>query len=256
MGNNKKNGLPENYILLGDSGTQTAKVHSIIFEGKKHHPEKFEGNRDCFEFELRYAAVFDKNFNELKRLQGTAAQVAGRRAEFKGYVIINMNEWLTHHDEDYLNKALLFMADMNDCWKYIFLIDNHNSKASKELTGKILSIFFRDHIICKVEESTEKCFDKNTVDLMCKEVGATCDVHVKEMVGKLLNQGFEDTVVSAFLSEASLYCGNKIDMKPFVDFITEGELSIRYMLSQKEYSRFMSIIEQKKEKRYDEKEAV
>lgn len=116
---NTKKTMSENIILLGNYDSQTAYVHSIIAEQKTHHPEKFEGNKDWFDFELRYIAPFDKNFCELKRLQGTAAEAAGRRAEFKGYIVINLNEWITHHEDDYLKRALLFLTDMNDCWRYL-----------------------------------------------------------------------------------------------------------------------------------------
>ena len=144
---NTKKIMPENIVLLGNYDTQTSYVRSIVAEEKTHHPEKFEGNRDWFEFELRYTPPFEKNFCELKRLQGTAAEAAGRRAEFKGYIVINLNQWLTRHEDDYLNRALLFLVDMNDCWKYIFLINDLNMKASRELTGKILEVFFLNHIL-------------------------------------------------------------------------------------------------------------
>ena len=83
---NTNKSMPENIILLGNYDSQTSYMHSVIAEEKAYHPEKFEGNSDWFDFELRYIAPFDKNFCELKRLQGTAAEVAGRRAEFKGYI--------------------------------------------------------------------------------------------------------------------------------------------------------------------------
>lgn len=256
MGFNTKKVFPENFILLGDSGTQTAKAYSIISDGKVHYPKKFEGNKDYFSFELRYVAPFDKNFHELKRLQGMAAEAAGRRAEFKGYIIINLSEWLTHHDEDYLKKALLFLVDMNDCWKYIFLINDQNLKASKELVGKLLTVFFRNHIICKVEEYIADSSIKNLASYICKEQGVICASHVKETIEELLIQGFEDAIVSALVSEVSWYCGKKISTNSFVGFISECEPSIRYMLPQKEYCRLMSIIEQRKENWYGEKEVV
>ena len=62
MGNNTKKIMPENIVLLGSYDTQTQYVQSIVAEEKTHHPEKFERNRDCFYFELRYTAPFDKNF--------------------------------------------------------------------------------------------------------------------------------------------------------------------------------------------------
>lgn len=108
MKNNSVKNCSENYIFLGVVSHLVADADNIISKMKISNPEKFEGNRDYFSFEFRYTAPFDKDFHELKRLQGTASEVAGRRNEFKGYIVIDMSNWLTHHDEDYLNKALLF----------------------------------------------------------------------------------------------------------------------------------------------------
>lgn len=253
---NTKKIMSENIILLGNYDSQTAYVHSIIAEQKTHHPEKFEGNKDWFDFELRYIAPFDKNFCELKRLQGTAAEAAGRRAEFKGYIVINLNEWITHHEDDYLKRALLFLTDMNDCWKYIFLINSMNMKASRELTGKILEVFFLNHIICKVKECSSGSSVKSLANTVCKELGVICAPPVKETIEEMLTMGFDKTIVSALLSEVSWYQGKKIGMDAFCGCISDHEPSVSYMLSQKEYCRLMSIIEHRKENWYGEKEAV
>ena len=253
---NTNKSMPENIVLLGNYDSQTAYVHSVIAEEKVYHPEKFEGNRDWFDFELRYIAPFDKNFSELKRLQGTAAEAAGRRAEFKGYVVINLSEWVTHHEDDYLNKALLFLADMNDYWKYIFLINDLNVKASRELTGKILELFFQNHIICKVRECSLGSTVKSLTNTICKELGVVCDSPVKETIEDMMTSGFDKAIISALLSEVSWYQGKKISMDAFWGVISNHELSASYMLSQKEYCRLISIIERRKEKWYGEKEAI
>lgn len=256
MRTNIKKNIPENNILLGNYDLQIFYVHSIISEEKTHHPEKFEGNKDFFDFELRYIAPFDKNFCELKRLQGTAAEAAGRRAEFKGYIVINLNEWITHHEDDYLNKALHFLADMNDYWKYIFLINDMNVKAAKELVGKVLEIFFMNHILCKVKECSSGSSVKSLANAVCNELSVSCALPVKETIEEMLIMGFDKAVVSALLSEISWYQGKKISMDAFCSYISEHEPSVSYMLPQKEYCRLMSIIEHRKESWYGEKEAV
>lgn len=253
---NSKKVMPENIILLGNYDSQTAHVYSIISEEKAHHPEKFEGNRDFFDFELRYAAPFEKNFCELKRLQGTAAEAAGRRAEFKGYIVINLNEWLTHHEDNYLNKALHFLADMNDYWKYIFLISSQNVKASRALTGKILEVFFMNNIICKVKECTSVSSVKSLASSACREVGVICDSSVKETIEEMLTLGFDKSIISALLSEFSWYYGKRVCMDAFLSFISDSEPSVRYMLPQNEYCKLVNLIELRKEIWYGEKETV
>ena len=144
---------------------------------------------------------------------------------------------------------------MNDDWKYVFLI-NQISTASKELAGKLLTCFFRNHIICKVEELTAPASVPNLVGSICKEQGVICAPPVKKLLEELLAQGFEATILSALVSEVSWYCGKRISLNAFVAFISEREPCIRYMLPQKEYCRLVSILEQQKERQDDEKEVV
>lgn len=253
---NTLNNYPENCIFLGNPDTQAADAKLLISQMKVLCPEKFEGNRDSFSFELRYTAPFDKGFNELKRLQGTAAEAAGRRNEFKGYIVLDMNSWLTHHDEEYLNKALLFLIDMSDCWKYIFLVNNQNSKAARELVGRILSVFFRGHILCKVREEPKKCSYRERVNALCKEEGVVCSTFVKEFLQELLEMEFDETIVSALLSEISRSAGKKISRNAIVNFGNNRESAIRYMMTPKEYERLLTSVQKRKEHWYDGKETV
>lgn len=254
--NTVNNHYPKNYILLGTSSNQVADADGIISKMKVSNPEKFDGNRDFFSFEFRYTAPFEKDFYELKRLQGTASEAAGRRNEFKGYIVIDMSDWLTHHDEDYLNRFLFFLVDMSDCWKYIFLVNDQNSKAARELVGKILSVFFHEHIPCRVKEKIENKSMQGRVAAICKAQGVMCSPQVKEFLYELLKQGFSENVVEALLSEMSWNIGKRINTDELGDFITNQEAGIRYILTQKEYNRILAMIEKRKENECGEKEEV
>ena len=85
-----------------------------------------------------------------------------------------------------------------------------NMKASRELTGKILEIFFLNHIICKVKECSSGSSVKSLANTVCKELGVICASSVKETIEEMLPQGFDKTIVSALLSEVSWYQGKKI----------------------------------------------
>mgnify|MGYP004457643467 FL=1 len=256
MGTNKAIFYPENYILLGNSDAQKAHADVIISEMKTSRPEKFEGNKDYFMFELRYAAPFDKSFHELKRLQGTASEAAGRRSDFKGYIVIDMSSWLTHHNDEYLNKALLFLVDMSECWKYIFLVDNQNTKTARELVGKILSVFFCDHIPCVVKEEDVKRSFKSRVNDLCKAQGVICSSQVKEFLQELMELEFSESVVAALLTEMSWSTGKKIGVDTLATFAENRCSSVSYMLTQKDYNRLLAVIDKRKENWHGEKEAV
>ena len=145
---NNSSFIPENHIILGTPLTRKLDIESIVHDAKIQNPEQFEGNKDWFAFELRYSESFDKEFKELKRLQGTAAEAAGRRDEFRGYIVINLSSYLNHHDEDYLKKFILFLIDMSDCWKYIFMVDDQNARSARELVGKVLEFFIHVNLRC------------------------------------------------------------------------------------------------------------
>lgn len=256
MGYNKCTFNPENYILLGHPISQMNQADTIIAEEKTRFSDKFEGTRDAVRFKLRYVAPFDKSFHELKRLQGTAAEAAGRRDEFKGYIVIDLSDWLTHHDEDYFETSLLFLVDMSEHWKYIFLVENQNAKAAKELVSKILSVLYRDNVPCMVKEENVKSSNSGRISALCKEQSVMCSAPVKEFLRDLLEQGFNENVVAALLSEMTWSYGKKLSMNTLVDYTTDQESIVRYMVTQKEFDRLLATIEKRKEQWYGEKEAV
>mgnify|MGYP004543788143 FL=1 len=256
MGRNHTGVYPENFILPGDPLLCRSDADAVISTAKARCPEWFEGKEDAFFFELRYAAPFEKNFMELKRLQGTAAESAGRRDEFKGYIVIDLSSWLTHHNEEYLRKTLLFLVDMSDVWKYVFLVNDRTEKAAKELIGKLLTVFFRDRIACGIREAGTALSGKERVDAICEEWDAVCSRPVKELLQELLRQGFSESIVSALVSELSCRSGGKIGISALSGFSAEETPVFRYMLAQKEYDKLVDIIARRKELWYGEKETV
>lgn len=256
MGSKEQVFCPENFILLGIASAWESDVNMIVSNTKAYHPELFEGNIDSFTFELRYAVPFDKDFRELKRLQGTASEAAGRRSEFKGFIILDMNSWLTHHEEEYLQKALLFLVDMSEWWKYIFIIDDGNPKAARALAGQILSVFLSERILCRIRE-IRKEYSIDRVSSLCRAQGMVCASQAKEFFRDVLDQGFGESVITALLVETSRTSGKKISMDTIAGFTDNHGSVIRYLLTQKEFHRLVEIFEKRKEEyRYGGKESV
>lgn len=246
----------ESYILIGNPKQQDAKAKLIIANAKTHFPEQFEGNRDSFTFELRYTPQFDKNFIELKRLQGTAAAAAGRRDEFRGYIIIDISSYLSHHNEDYFNKSLLFLIDMSEYWKYIFLVNNQNSKHVRELVGKVLSVFIPNNISCEVIRSFDERDKKRKVDDICTGKNVVCSAHVKELLQELFAQDFSEDIISSFLVDIAWHCGKRIDWSALYNYIHSSDSIVQYMLTQKEYIQLVNTVEHWSETINAEKEAI
>ncbi|WP_296116825.1 hypothetical protein [uncultured Eubacterium sp.] len=253
---NNNSFAPENYILLGTPLTRQSDIESIVHNAKTQHPEQFAGKKDSFAFELRYTESFDKNFMELKRLQGTAAEVAGRRDEFRGYIVINLSSYLNHYEEDYLKKLILFLIDMSDCWKYIFIVDDQNARSARELVGKVLTFFIHDNLRCSVSEKKEKTPVGDPVSEICRECGITCTLQVKRILRRMLDQNFSSELITALLTEMSWYSDKCINKDMLENFLSGSDSMLRYMLTQKEFNRLMSFFKCRKESRDGEKEAI
>lgn len=232
-----------NHIIIGNPMCCGAYAQNVISAIKINRPELFEGVKDYFTFDLRYTAPFNK-FLELKRLQGTAAQAAGRRSEFCGYIIMDLSSWLSHQDEEYFNIALFYLIDKNDCWKYIFLVDGQQSVAARKLVAKLLITFYHDHITCSVKEMTVELSFTERVNHLCLDQGAVCAIPVKAMLQELLAEHFSESVISALVSEMMCCSTNEITLAALTKVMAKNdEFVIRYMLTQNEYGKLMSILE-------------
>lgn len=239
----KENFGPENFILLGSLDDQKKYAENIVSEISAGFPQLFEGTKKFFCFELRYVPPFDKNFGELKRLQGIAAEAAGRRNEFKGYIIINLSNYLTHEKEDYLRITLQFLIDMSHYWKYIFLVDDSNYKAARELVRNTLNILLHD-IPCKVKEQEKGCTAENIVNRICLKQNIICSPAVKNLLEELIKKGrYNPDLIAALLMDVSGNCRCGINMEILLDSLKKSKSAVKYMLTQKEFEQLISDTE-------------
>lgn len=255
MGSDHRRWNTDNYILLGDPQILKEKARKFSADQKADFPEMFEGKVDAFPFELRYAAPFEKPFRELKRLQGTAAEAAGRRDEFRGYILIDVSSWLEHREEVYFQLSLLYLVDQNEDWKYIFLVNDQNKRLSKELAGTILEAFFRENILCTVIEWEEEHTAKERIHSLCRKLDVVLSTDAEELLLDLMEQDFSETIISAMVNEASFRFGRRISEHTLIRYMTQNN-AIRYMLKTKDYDRLVNNMEQRKEKWNVEKKAV
>lgn len=257
MGNNNANSYRKNIILIGNSDALRVHAEMIVSEAKEQHPEKFEGNCDFFYFDLRYVAPFDMNFKELKRLQGTAAEAAGRRNEFRGYICMNLSAYITHEREDYFDKALYFLADMNEEWNYIFFVDNAKYKSARDLVAHVLNVFLCANIPCQVVGVEEKKSILNIVKSVCSEQNVDFAPTVEALLCDLMTQGVcNENIVTALIRDVGWNYGARISMSMLFDFLSNRDSVIKYMLTEKEYNSLVTFVEKWKECDYGEKEAV
>lgn len=240
------NFYPENFILIGSPKTQQKQAEKIISEATRYFPEKFDGNIPFFVFDLRYYPPFDKGFSELKRLQAAAAQAAGRRSDFNGYIIIDISNYLNHDTEHYFRITLEFLIDMNYCWKYIFLVDNKNITAEKAIVSTALNILLRD-VTCEVKEYPSLC-EHDLIDEICKEKKIFCSAPVKNLLSDIMDEKiYTSEIISAFITDISGCCGYRITMKTIKAFFQKRDSVIKYILAPKQYNHLVSVCQKGKE---------
>ena len=249
----KKNYNSENFILLGRPYEQKENIELIVSIYKKNHPDFFEGERNSFIFELRYTEPFEKKFTELKRLQGLAAKYAGRRNEFQGYIIINLSSYLNHGDDDYFKFILYFLMDMNETWKYIFLIDNKNEKSARELVSNVLQLFISDNIPCKVLKERKEKNKIKIVHSICDAKGMKCTDSVIFFFTDLLCHHFSEEAISQLITIISWNSNECVNMKLIDKLVSNPNSMIRYILNKRELDELNQVIESNKEKeKYEE----
>lgn len=84
---------PKNFILIGTQLDEMKnKANEIVAEAEKKCKEMFNGEDSSFAFDLRYIPPFDKNFGELMRLQGVAAEHVRFKNGYRGYIILDVRK--------------------------------------------------------------------------------------------------------------------------------------------------------------------
>lgn len=248
--------FPKNFILLGSNVEDLeCKASDIVAEANKLFPKSFCGERPVFPFEFRYVPPFEKSYGELKRLQGTVANNAGRRCEYCGYILIDMNSYIKHESENYFDVTIKFLADNNDRWNYIFIVDSIHLKASMALVQKIL-MYIHCKVIVDNEKGTnvEKRFIKQIIDDCDLECTRTVsDFLVDAILQKKMSREVAKTIIIDIASKRSE--AFPVDMNTLAEYFSEETPTAKYMLSEGQFDEIvmMCIKENRKGKRDDEK---
>lgn len=100
---------PKNFILLGTQMDELQnKAEVIVSTAYEKFTELFNGEVASFSFDLRYVPPFDKSFTELMRLQGVAAEHVRFKNGYKGYILLDLNEFLKHEKEPYFLRTIKY----------------------------------------------------------------------------------------------------------------------------------------------------
>lgn len=132
-----------NLLWSAKSGSGTSKAVDLMVDYlvKKGNLMEFSGNVKAFQFKLAYVPP-SLPFKELQRLSEAILHAKGFRCHFKGIIVIDINEWKNHFEEEYFTDFLHFISDNSCKCLIVFSITSNDNKFLDNLEG-FLSLFLR-----------------------------------------------------------------------------------------------------------------
>lgn len=135
---------PQNFYFVCESNSNVEMVaNTVSKEAKRLSPESFNGESYYFKFVLHYSPPYEHDrYSELKRLQEVARSYTRFKDEYRGYIVIDVSEWLNHFTEELFSViTMAFLSDMSDYWKYLFVSDGGDlSKEDLRIMNKYLKV--------------------------------------------------------------------------------------------------------------------
>lgn len=239
---------PKNFILLGMQIDELrCKAEVIVSEAFERFEEIFNGEVASFPFDLRYVPPFDKSFPELMRLQGVAAENVRFKDSYRGYIILDVSEFLKHEKEPYFQRTIRFLHDENDGWRYIFIIDKTNEKAARDMSQAILEFIKYTKVI-----DDEDISDNNHRFLkdICQRKNMKLDVECFEFMESLLTkERINRNVVETIMCDLSAICGNStVSSLKLREYLESDNTIARYMMSETTFDRVLMACRDLKKK--------
>jgi len=237
----KDSTYPRNFILIGTQLDEMKnKANAIVAEAEKKCKEIFNSEDSSFAFDLRYVPPFDKNFGELMRLQGVAAEHVRFKDGYKGYIILDVSEFIKHEKESYFLRAIKYLHDENENWRYIFIVDKSNEKAARDMVQAILEFIEHTKVL-----DDENVSDNNQrfLKTICKERKVKLDEESFKFIENLLTkEKINRNVIETIVCDLSAMCDNSVVTAADIKEYFEGDTAIvRYMVSKSDFDRILML---------------
>ncbi len=126
---------------------------------------EFHGDVRVFEFKLHYMTEAHY-FTELPRLTEAVAHAAGFRAEYKGVILLDIDEWRNHLTEPHFLSLINYVTSNADNWLLIFTIGTDKEEEVTAVEG-FLSLYMRiEKVILRFPRSEE------ILEMLAKQLNA------------------------------------------------------------------------------------
>lgn len=239
---------PKNFILLGTQMDELRnKAEVMVSFAHEKFPEVFNGEVYSFPFDLRYVPPFEKTFTELMRLQGIAAENVRFKASYKGYIILDVSDFLKHEKEPYFQRTIKYLHDENDDWRYIFIVDKTNDKAAKDMTQTILEFIKYTKVINEenISESNQRFLKKT-----CQERNLKLEADSFRMLENFLTMDkINRNVIETIICDLSaMYGVATVTMQNLKDYFENDDAVAKYMISESTFDEILALCRDFKKK--------
>lgn len=95
-------------------------------------PGNFDGTAPLVYNRLAYVPPYEK-FNGLRTLAAQIRDTAGLRAEFRGIVALDLQEWLGHENDLYLTVTFKYLHDHRRSWKILLTAGENTAERMQPL---------------------------------------------------------------------------------------------------------------------------
>ena len=193
---NKKMWIVKNaYVLVTGLQENERILQEVAKEIQYIAPEDFAGEKIYVYHKMNYVEPYEK-FDEIKKLQTVIKNATGLRANFKGIVAIDVQEWLDHLKDEYFLITLKFLYDhLQFGWHYIFTVGNKDKTSAMKFV-LLLARYFKPYIIemapfgnqafleeyaQRYMEDTGKTFALDTLKKFVRLLGAMDEDELKDL---------------------------------------------------------------------------
>lgn len=239
---------PKNFILLGTQMDELRnKAEVIVSIAHEKFADVFNGEVFAFPFDLRYVAPFEKTFTELMRLQGIAAENVRFKAGYKGYIIIDVSEFLKHEKEPYFQRTIKYLHDENDDWRYIFIVDKTNEKAAKDMTQTILELVKHTKVLDEenITESNQRFLKETSQERNLKLDSDSFRLLENLLTLEKINRNIVETIVCDL---SAMFGGATVTMQNLKNYFESDGAVAKYMISKSTFDKILALCRDFKKK--------
>lgn len=241
---------PQNfYMIVNDRTDIDAVMNELSEDAGKLAPDSFDAEVTYFPFYFRYQPpyVSVSDFRELKYLQRKAISKTRFKSEYNGYILINISEWIGHTEEEHFTNSMYFLRDMNDHWKYVFLLNSPDGSYELEKAVEDLKkVIWVSEIL--PQEQSEKSFPEQLIEEAEKVHKFSFLPESKQLLVKSLSKMNPVSVrrtIETAIYDLESYVGKQVTYEALTEYLLDSSTYMHDIMTEEEISNVKAFMSEK-----------